>query len=75
MNTVRLNITIPVDVAESIKDIKNKSSFITDALKDKIEKEKRQKLEAQLREGYKSTNKEDADISKEWEQVVGDGLD
>ncbi len=28
MNTKRLNITLPLDVMEDIKDIKNKSAFI-----------------------------------------------
>ena len=34
MNTKRFNITLPLDVANDIKDIKNKSAFISNAIKE-----------------------------------------
>ncbi len=75
MNTARLNITLPSDIADAIRGIKNKSSFIADAIKERLEKERDKKLAVLLREGYAATAKEDRKLSKEWDGTVGDGLD
>jgi len=34
MSTVRLNITLPLDVAEILKNVKNKSAFIAEAVRE-----------------------------------------
>jgi hypothetical protein len=44
MNMVRLNITLPRDVGVILSNVKNKSSFIASAVKEKIERERRVKL-------------------------------
>lgn len=75
MSTVRLNITLPADIANALKGTKNKSAYIADAVKEKIEKEKKEKLKALLREGYQATSKEDKEIAEEWDITSGDGLD
>lgn len=42
MNTARLNITLPKDVAELLSGVKNKSSYIAEAIKEKKQLEKKQ---------------------------------
>lgn len=63
---VRLNITIPEDVAEQLHDIPNKSRFIARAVAEKFDREKRQKLEKAMIEGYKEAAAEDRRLNDEW---------
>ncbi len=66
----RLNITLPEDVACEIEDTPNKSRFIAEALREKLERIKKEKLERLLLEGYKATNQEDKKINEEWEEIT-----
>ena len=66
----RLNITLPEEVERALKPISNKSRFIAEALKEKLEKERRKKLDELLVEGYKATREEDKELNKEWEEVT-----
>jgi hypothetical protein len=75
MSTVRLNITLPADVADALKGTKNKSAYIAKALKEKMEKEKKEKLRTLLKKGYRATNKEDEKLDEEWDTATGDGID
>ena len=54
-----LNITVPDELSRDLESIPNKNSFITEALKEKLEKERRKKLDYLLIEGYKETKNED----------------
>ncbi len=75
MNTVRTNITLPFQVAEMLKNVKNKSSFIAEAISEKIEKEEKERLIKELTEGYKTRKSEDKQLSLEWDTTTGDGID
>jgi len=66
----RLNITLPDEVVREIKDLPNKSRFIAEALKEKLERIEREKLDRLLVEGYKATKEEDKRIDKEWEKIT-----
>ncbi len=66
---VRLNITLPDDIARDLAGKHNKSRFIAEALKEKMEREKRRKIEQLMVEGYKTTDREDADLDAEWEKA------
>lgn len=66
---IRLNITLPEDVARYLAEKQNKSRFIAEALKEKLESEKRRKIEQLMVEGYKTTNQEEADLDAEWEKA------
>jgi len=66
----RLNITLPERVAEAIDVYQNKSRFITEAIIEKIEKDKKEKLDALLIEGYKNESGPDEKINQEWEVVT-----
>jgi len=75
MNTVRTNITLPFQIADMLKNVKNKSSFIAEAIREKIEKEEKAWLIKELTEGYKTRKSEDKQLSHEWDTATGDGID
>jgi metal-responsive CopG/Arc/MetJ family transcriptional regulator len=66
----RLNITLPEEIAQEIKYIPNKSSFIAEAVKEKLDRINKEKLDKLLIEGYKTTRKEDKEINQEWEKIT-----
>ena len=63
----RLYITIPNELNQELETIPNKSRFIAEALREKLERGKKRKLETLLIEGYKATKKEDKKVNQEWE--------
>ena len=69
----RLNITLPEEIAQEINDIPNKSGFISEAVKEKLERINKEKLDKLLIEGYKATRKEDREINQEWEKITLEG--
>ncbi|HCL90757.1 MAG TPA: hypothetical protein DHW70_05510 [Candidatus Atribacteria bacterium] len=69
----RLNITLPEEIAQKIKYIPNKSGFISEAVKEKLERIDKEKLDKLLIEGYKATRKEDKGINQEWEKITLEG--
>lgn len=69
----RLNITIPEELGKEIKNLPNKSRFIAEVLREKLERTKREKLDKLLIEGYKATKEEDKKINKDWEGVTLEG--
>ncbi len=75
MNTVRVNITLPLEIAELLKDVKNKSGFIAEAIRERIEKERKAYLVRELAEGYKVRKIEDKELVSEWDTTSGDGID
>lgn len=66
----RLNITLPDDVAELLSGKPNKSRYIAEALREKAELEKKQRLRELLVEGYKSTHKETRKVNEEWDDAT-----
>ena len=70
MRMRRLNITLPEQIAREIKDVPNKSRFIAEALKEKLKKMKKEKLDRLLIEGYKATKEEDKNVDEEWEKIT-----
>jgi metal-responsive CopG/Arc/MetJ family transcriptional regulator len=73
MDMKRLNITLPEEINEQIKNLPNKSRFIAEALKEKLERIEREKLDRLLVEGYKATREEDKKINEEWEKTTLEG--
>ena len=69
----RLNITLPEEIAQEIKYIPNKSAFISEAVKEKLDRINKEKLDKLLIEGYKATRKEDKEINQEWEKITLEG--
>ncbi len=75
MNTVRINITLPFEIAQMLEKVKNKSAFIAEAIKERIEREEKATLVREMSEGYKARKKEDRELSLDWDNTSGDGLD
>ena len=78
MSNVRLNITIPEEVArqlDSIVGTRGKSRFIAETLRNRIQEIAEQKLQQLLEEGYKARKKESQSIAKEFEPVDLEGWD
>jgi len=67
---VRLNITLPDDLGKELKKVSNKSRFISQVLREKLEREKRQRLDKLLIEGYQDIREEDKALNKEWERTT-----
>ncbi len=65
----RLNITLPDEIVKQLSGIKNKSHFIAELLKEKFEQDNKKRLEYLLAKGYKSTEKEDKELNKDWEKA------
>ncbi len=64
---VRLNITMPEEVAEKLRHIANKSQFIAQAVREKFSREKRRELERLLAESYQKAAQEDMRANRDWE--------
>lgn len=75
MNTVRVNITLPSEIAEMLRNVKNKSGFIAEAIRERIEREEKANLIRELSEGYRARKKEDNELALEWSTTSGDGID
>lgn len=70
MPAKRLNITLPEEVVASLEPISNKSRFIAEAVREKLAREARQRLDALLCEGYRATASEDRRIAEEWGPIT-----
>ena len=70
MKTLKLNFTVPEDIAEALKSRVNKrkrSAFVAAAVLDKLKELEQEQLRQALREGYQARRGEDADVDQEWE--------
>jgi hypothetical protein len=70
MRVVRMNITIPQDLARKVDELtepRKRSQFITEALKRRIDEIRHDKLLKTLEEGYKARKEESRSITKEFE--------
>lgn len=75
MNTARMNITLPEEVARILSGVKNKSAYIAEAIMEKKRLEERAKARRKLEAAYQMAAKEDYATYKEWEDTLKDGLD
>jgi metal-responsive CopG/Arc/MetJ family transcriptional regulator len=78
VSSVRLNITIPEEVARQLDRIvgaRGKSRFIAEALTKRIQEIEEQKLHQMLEEGYKARKRESQSIAREFEPAGLEGWD
>ncbi len=73
-NTIRLNITLPTDLARKVKAAPNSSALVAAALRETFEREEKEKLNKSLIVAYADAAKEDREINEEWDVTIGDGL-
>ena len=78
METVRLNITLPMPLAKELKQItapRKLSLFVSNAIARESKYLKEQKLKELLVEGYQATRDEGIELMKEFEQLDVEGWD
>ena len=77
-DVVRLNITLPREVAESLNllaEPRKRSLFIAEAIVERIERTRKAKLAKDLEEGYRFSRKESLALSREFEMADLEGWD
>jgi len=77
-NTVRLNITIPKELARTLNEFagpRKRSQFIVEAITKQIDQRQKEELEKALEEGYKATVGESSVLAKEFEEADLEGWD
>ena len=78
MSTVRLNITLPQEIAYQLDRFaghRGKSSFIAECIRKRIQQIEKERLGNLLREGYESTKSEGLALAEEFEPVDLEGWD
>jgi len=78
MNTIRMNITLPKDLAQQLDKLvgpRKKSRFITQTLRQRIARIQHEQIQDLLEEGYKARKAESLAITKEFEPVDLEGWD
>ena len=68
-------IQVKIEVAEMLRNVKNKSGFVAEAIRERIEREEKANLIKELSEGYRARKKEDIELALEWSTTSGDGID
>ena len=69
MHMIRLNITLPDEIAKRLSKEGNKSRLIADALREKFAREKKKELDRLMLEGYKTSCQQDRKLISEWEKI------
>ena len=62
---IRLNITLPDEIAKKLAEKPNKSRFIAMILQEEFKREMKEKTEQLMKEGYKATFIEDKNLNAE----------
>ena len=78
MDTIRLNITLPKQLAQELDELtgpKKRGHFISEAIRQRIEQLKKEKLEQILEEGYRANKKESQALTREFEAIDLEGWD
>jgi len=78
MRVVRMNITIPQELAHQVHELtgpRKRSQFISEALKHRIDEIYHEKAQKALEEGYKARKEESHHITKEFEAADLEGWD
>lgn len=76
MQTQRLNITLPYDIARDLRQTipaRKRSRFISEAVKDKLDK--KMNLKREFIKSLKMNAKLFKEESKIWDNTIADGLD
>lgn len=75
MKTLKLNFTVPADVAEALKSHvtkRKRSAFVTAAVVEKLKRFEEEQLRQSLVEGYQIRREEDNEMNREWEATMLD---
>ncbi len=70
MSAVKVDFTIPKELDEKLRQTVEpgqRSSFVAQAIRERLAVLERERIVVALREGYLATREEDAQINSEWE--------
>jgi hypothetical protein len=70
MKTIKLNFTVPEDIATELKSrvsSSKRSAFVTAAVAARLKELEEEQLRQSLVEGYRARQAEDAEINRDWE--------
>ena len=73
MKTLKLNFTIPEDVAEALKarvSRRKRSAFVSVAVADKLKELETEQLRQSMVEGYQARRAEDTEVNQDWERAT-----
>lgn len=74
MNTQRMNITIPRELFARLSRINNKSAYIAEALREKLQAEENVRKKKMLATAYREAAREESKLIEDWDQIAGDAL-
>ncbi len=78
MGTIRMNVTLPEDVAETLKELggpRGQSSFVANSIRFYARNLRRKRMQAELKAQYQEVNEEDVELSKDFEGTSSDGIE
>lgn len=78
MGSVRMNVTIPQDVAETLKELGGKrgqSAFISESIRHYSIKIRKEKMSKELRAQYQDASNEDTELVSDFDSSLSDGLE
>lgn len=78
MSVVRMNITVPKELAEQINKFtppRKRSLFVTEALRQKVKEIQHERTGKAMEEGYKTRKAESQSIAKEFAFIDLEGWD
>ena len=78
MSFTKINISIPLELEKKLTELiekGQKSAFIANCVKERLEILEKENLENQLREGYLIQSKEALKIAKEFDLIDLEGLE
>ena len=73
-NARRMNITLPRDITERLRNKPNKSAYIAQAVREKFAAEDESRRKAALAKAYRDASSKEAVVRDEWDVMAGDGL-
>jgi metal-responsive CopG/Arc/MetJ family transcriptional regulator len=76
--TARINVTLPIELIESVNQIagpRSRSRLIVESLREHIRQMKKNEMEKQLEEGYRAAAKESIALAREFEAADLEGWD
>ena len=76
MKTLQYNFTVPQDIVEKLKEVvakRERSAFVSAAIKEKLQRQEKEQLNQELIEGYKAMRRENKQTNAEWEAATLEG--
>jgi nicotinamide riboside kinase len=67
-----MNITLPFDLGMKLKKTRNRSAFIADSVREKLEREERERFVKELQAAYAQSSSDEKALNEDWDAASGD---